>query len=145
MSLPETCPFCGAGVFANFCGQNGWKENWVAYECHTWIFMDRDRANNQSNLCIASERTRLAARVAELEEANRSNRVVMGGLSAVVDAWKDHCKRLEEAGDNMLEALYTPEPPRCMCHRSPPCDDCVNYALARDAKQKWQQAKEAKP
>ena len=67
MNLPDTCPFCGAGVFTNFCGQNGWKEKWVAYECHTWIFMDRDRANNQSNLCIASERTRLAARVAELE------------------------------------------------------------------------------
>ena len=52
--------------------------------------------------------------------------------------------RLEEAGDEMLEALYTPEPPRCVCNRSYPCDDCVNYSSARDAKQKWQQAKEAK-
>lgn len=76
MSLPETCPFCGSGVFTNFCGQNGWKETWVAYECHTWVFADRDRANNQSNLCISRERARLAARVAELEA---------------------RCKRLEEA------------------------------------------------
>lgn len=58
---------------------------------------------------------------------------------------RERVKRLEEAGNHMLEALYTPEPPRCMCYRSYPCDDCVNYSSARDAKQKWKQAKEAKP
>ena len=66
-------------------------------------------------------------------------------LERELNAAKARIARLEEAGGNMLEALYTPEPPRCVCHRSPPCDDCVNYALARDAKQKWQQAKETKP
>ena len=122
MNLPDKCPFCGAGVSATGYGSKR-SERWVSFDCFTQVFACDPRPT-QSESCKSAERARLAARVAELEA---------------------RCKRLEEAGDNMLEALYTPEPPRCMCHRSPPCDDCVNYALARDAKQKWQQAKEAKP
>ena len=119
MNLPETCQFCGAGV--NERSPHG---RWVTFKCYSWALKDNDPRHNQSQWCEKAERARLAARVAELEA---------------------RVKRLEAAGDNMLEALYTPEPPRCMCHRSPPCDDCVNYALARDVKQKWQQAKEARP
>ena len=124
MSLPQTCPFCGAGIAITADGMARMSQRRVEFGCGTNIGRVADARRFQSVECEVRERTRLAARVAELEA---------------------RCKRLEEAGNHMLEAIYTPEPPRCVCDRSFPCDDCVNYSSARDAKQKWQQAKEAKP
>ena len=124
MSLPDKCPFCGAGVLVMAGGFECRNGRWVTFDCRTSIHAGQAERRTQSRTCEDAERASLAARVAELEA---------------------RCKRLEEAGNHMLEAIYTPEPPRCVCDRSFPCDDCVNYSSARDAKQKWQQAKEAKP
>lgn len=112
----------------------------------------RTREAEESN---ANALARLSAAEARIELRRRENEAVrsqLGHAENACDAMeklvlelKARCKRLEAAGNHMLEALYTPEPPRCVCYRSFPCDDCVNYSSARDAKQKWQQAKEAKP
>lgn len=77
MSLPETCPFCGSeGDLRN-------GEKWIAYTCITTIHAGHDARRLQSATCAGLERTRLIARVAELEA---------------------RCKRLEEALENVINA-----------------------------------------
>lgn len=80
MSLPQTCPFCGS--FAEL--RNG--EKWVGYTCITTIRAGHDARRMQSITCAGLERTRLLARVAELEartrEAEESNANALARLSA---------------------------------------------------------------
>lgn len=92
MSLPETCPFCGSEVdFRN-------AEKWVGFTCITTIHAGHDARRMQSVTCAGLERTRLLARVAELE---------------------DRCKRLEKAGDNLDSSIA------CGCGVDGPCRTCM--------------------
>ena len=96
MSLPDKCPFCGAARKAY------WPGVCYDYTCGTSIHTKRDARRNQSHTCKEAERATLAARVAELEE---------------------RCKRLEEAGDAIVD----------------------EYMVVEPEKSAWKQAKEAKP
>ena len=80
MSLPDKCPFCGS--FAEL--RNG--EKWVGFTCITTIHAGHDARRMQSITCAGFERTRLLARVEELEA---------------------RCKRLEEAGAEDRSAWFT--------------------------------------
>ena len=82
MSLPDTCPFCGAEPYTTASGEQCRRgDRWVLFSCDTSIYAGQDLRRTQSRKCEDAERTRLAARVAELEA---------------------RCKRLEEAGDAMM-------------------------------------------
>lgn len=74
MSLPETCPFCRAGVALNYAGHKQISDMRVVYECQTVIVDAHDRQRWQSDQCEKSQKAQaadrvreLAARVAELE------------------------------------------------------------------------------
>lgn len=81
MSLPDKCPFCGAGVHVMEDGKACKSQRWVEFECYTSIHAVAPRPSRSPN-CKDAERDTLAARVAELEA---------------------RCKRLEEAGDAMAD------------------------------------------
>lgn len=90
MSLPETCPFCGSG------GELRNGEKWVGYTCITTIHAGHDARRMQSITCAGFERTRLLARVAELEalakqasedEAWASERTVLVEFQPVTSGW----------------------------------------------------------
>ena len=77
MSLPDKCPFCGAGVLVLAGGFECKNGQCVTFDCRTWIHAGQtDERRTQSSTCEDAERARLAARVAELDA---------------------RCKRLEEA------------------------------------------------
>lgn len=67
MSLPETCPFCGASVHVMEDGKECRSGVWVTFDCHTSLQTVADPRRFQSSECEVRERLRLAARVAELE------------------------------------------------------------------------------
>lgn len=90
MNLPETCPFCGS--FAEL--RNG--EKWVGFTCITTIHAGHDARRLQSATCAGLERTRLLARVAELEardkqacedEAWANERTVLVEFQPVTSGW----------------------------------------------------------
>ena len=137
MSLPETCPFCGSGVDL----RNG--EKWVGYTCITTIHAGHDARRMQSVTCAGLERTRLLARVAELErdleqaKADRA-RAAMDARNPLLEELaklEARCKRLEEAGDVLQSAVVGVEG---MTHWQ-------WLAAAHEADLKWRAAKEAKP
>lgn len=75
MSLPETCPFCGAEPYITASGnQCRGGDRWVLLSCGTSIYAGQDLRRTQSRKCEEAERTRLAARVAELEAENKQAR-----------------------------------------------------------------------
>ena len=76
MSLPETCPFCGAGILVMAGGLECRNGRWATFDCRTSIHAGQAERRTQSRTCEDAERARLAARVAELEA---------------------RCKRLEDA------------------------------------------------
>ncbi len=44
--------------------------------------------------------------------------------------------RVKELGNilrDMLDNVDEPPEANCSCHRSPPCNDCVDYSCAREA------------
>ena len=145
MNLHDKCPFCGAG-------EEGRNSIWVTFDCHTTMHTDGESRRFQAPECKDAERTRLAARVAELEarckrldelgskleeekEAHAWEispamaQAKIDELNARVAALEARCKRLEEAGDAMAEWN--------MNERNLGCDPELAH--------KWQQAKEAKP
>ena len=68
MSLPETCPFCGAEPYTTASGEQCRRgDRWVIFSCDTSICAGQDLRRTQSRKCEDAERARLAARVAELE------------------------------------------------------------------------------
>lgn len=110
MTLPETCPFCGSG------GEFKNPEKWVGFTCMTTIHTAQDARRFQSLICAGLERTRLLARVAELEA---------------------RCKRLEEAGDALERDKQT--------FKKMLADLGVVGSMGFGSAVKWAQAKEAKP
>ena len=82
MSLPDRCPFCGAGILVMAGGFECRNGRWATFDCRTSIHAGHAERMTQSRTCVDAERARLVARVAELEA---------------------RCKRLEEAGDAMAE------------------------------------------
>ena len=105
MTLPDECPFCGSGIELRNA------EKWVGFTCITTIHQGQDARRLQSATCAGLERTRLLARVEELEA---------------------RCKRLEEAGDRLEWRIA------CGCGQGVPCGDCANtleaWQQAKEAK-----------
>ena len=49
-------------------------------------------------------------------------------------AWKEREKVLEGLLEEMILNFYIPEA-NCSCHKSPPCNDCVEYSYVREIKE----------
>lgn len=109
MSLPDKCPFCGAGVALNYAGRQLISDTRVVYECQTVIVDAHDRHRWQSDQCEKSQKAQAVDRVRDLE--------------ARVAELEARCKRLEEAGDAIVD----------------------EYMVVDPEKSAWKQAKEAKP
>ena len=97
MSLPDKCPFCGAEPYTTVSGEQcRGGDRWVLFSCDTSIYAGQDLRRTQSRKCEDAERTRLAARVAELEarekqaredEAWASERTVLVEFHPVTSGW----------------------------------------------------------
>lgn len=86
MNLPETCPFCGAEPYITASGEQcRGGDRWVLFSCDTSIYAGQDLRRTQSRKCEDAERTRLTARVAELEaDSKRLDWLLRRGV-----AWRD--------------------------------------------------------
>ena len=89
MSLPETCPFCRAGVALNYAGRKQIYDMRVEYECQTVIVDAHDRHRWQSDQCEKSQKAQAVDRVRE--------------LAARVAELEARCKRLDEVGSKLEE------------------------------------------
>lgn len=74
MNLPDKCPFCGAGILVMAGGFECRNGRWATFDCRTSIHAGQAERRTQSRTCEDAERTRLAARVAELEAENKALR-----------------------------------------------------------------------
>lgn len=83
----------------------------------------KDAANDQLPSWCAEQ---VRARVNALEASNRE---LMEALESL-DVW---------GGE--LDGNLCPPDSNCSCHISPPCNDCVDFAGQREAKQRWEDAK----
>ena len=102
MNLPETCPFCGAGIAITADGMARMSQRRVEFGCGTNIGRVADARRFQSVECEVRERTRLSARVAELEVENKnlSNRAELADgdvkkAHAILDASDKYIRRIE--------------------------------------------------
>jgi hypothetical protein len=107
------CPFCGADA------KPIWAESITPwFTCGTMVYRRDINRHDQTEVCEQAERARLILELTTLRTAN----------AALVE----RVKRLEEAGDAMLNAWLMPE-------------DAMEYsdwvALSSDAKRKWYRAK----
>lgn len=82
---------------------------------------------------IEKHTAELQSKVSDLEEANRSNLIVMSALQNAHEMEKARVKRLEEAGDRLDSHIA------CGCGVDGPCRSCVKSLEG------WKQAKETKP
>lgn len=68
MSLPETCPFCGASPYVMADGkQCRGGDSWVLFSCDTALHAGQDIRRTQSRKCEGLERARLVDRIVPLE------------------------------------------------------------------------------
>ena len=108
MNLPETCPFCGAGVLVMAGGFECRNGRWVTFDCRTSIHAGQAERRTQSRTCEDAERARLAARVAELEA--RVKRLEEAALGVYLDCiesdhlWSEKETRNMHALRDVLEA-----------------------------------------
>lgn len=73
MSIPETCPFCGAEPYTTASGEQcRGGDRWVLFSCDTSIYAGQDARRMQSLTCAGLERKRLDVRLAELEAENKA-------------------------------------------------------------------------
>jgi hypothetical protein len=107
------CPFCAAEPKSNWGNQSV-----TFFTCGTMAVRYDIGREDQTEQCAKAERKRLISELTALRTAN----------AALVE----RVKRLEEAGDAMLNAWLMPE-------------DAMEYidwvALSSDAKRKWYRAK----
>ena len=144
MSLPDRCPTC---LRADRSSPASIRqslerdvETWQAEATHLAARVAELEAREVAALA------RLAAKDARIESSRLENEAVrrqLGHAENACDAMEKRvaelearCKRLEEAGDNMLSVWLMPE-------------DSMSYSdwvcLSSDAKSGWYAAKEAKP
>ena len=71
MNLPQTCPFCGAGVLVMAGGFECRNGRWATFDCRTSIHAGQAERRTQSRTCEDAERAHIAARVASLESENK--------------------------------------------------------------------------
>lgn len=124
---PESCPFCGADGISGFMRKR--------FICETWLPEDGTRTH-QTSECATTERKRLTrelesakAHVDRLQEAVTYAEGRHINQNLVIDQLRERIKRLEEAGDEMVEA-----------YEELGIDSFDKKRIAA-----WRKAKEAKP
>ena len=165
MNLPETCPFCGAGILVMAGGFECRNGRWATFDCRTSIHAGQAERRTQSRTCEDAERTRLVARVAELEAENKTlrNRAELADgdvkkAQAILDASNTYIRRIEVELQRESQAKIDAEfhvsalkervaELEARCKRLEEIGDMIvdEYMVVEPEKSAWQQAKEANP